>query len=876
MYMSLWSRFRNVFRGDRLRAEIGEELESHLEEARDHGRKTDEVRHAFGSVLRQSEASYDTRVIGWLDSLRADALFGWRQLVKNRVTSAAAILSLGVGIGACTSAFRLIDALLLRPLPVAHAERLYDLSRDEIGFDGKPTTFDGWAYPAFLRMRAAVRDEADLIAVSYASRADLTYRSDEEMEKAYVQYVSPWMFSRFGVRSAAGRVFAEKDEAEAYAVLSHDYWARRFGDDPAVVGRTLRLGERLYEIIGVAQAPFTGTEPGTMTDIFLPAAMNPSATRADSTWHRTLAILKPGANAERVRQKLDVVSLAFERERARGFTDMSRQNIENYLNQTVRLAPAPSGVSDMQHENRRALAALAVLVALVLLIACANVANLMTAQATARGREMALRVSIGAGRARLVQLVLVEGAMLALLAAVVGALFAWWSAPLVVGMMNPPGDPVRLLLPADWRVLGFGLALTCGVVLLFGIGPAARASAVKPATTLKGGDDPHSRRRLMHSLIAVQVAFCFLVLFVTGLFVATFNRLAHQPVGFSAERLLTLDSFAQSGQPYARWDEAAERLRAAPGVEKVALAGWPLLSGVGWNDAISLNGGPPSDDLTYFLSVSPGWLETMRIPLLDGRDFRPEDTYPGVAIVNQTFVKRYFKGENPVGKEVEQAEDEGARFRLRIVGVVRDARYRGIREPIPPVAYVPFHTVKAIRGGTFIVRTATPDPLALAPMLRKAVTQAGLGLRVSNVRTQEEINRALTVRERLLAVLAMFFAGVALLLAGVGLYGVLDYSVLQRRREIGIRVAIGARPGRIARLVTVDVFAMVMAGALGGLVLGAVSVRYIATLFYDVRPSDAGVVAFPALALLGAVLLASLRPLIRAIRIDPVAALRAE
>ena len=259
-------------------------------------------------------------------------------------------------------------------------------------------------------------------------------------------------------------------------------------------------------------------------------------------------------------------------------------------------------------------------------------------------------------------------------------------------MINPPDNPARLYLPADWRVAGFGLALTIGVTLLFGLAPALRASAVQPVSALKGGEDPHSRRRLMHALIAVQVAFCFLVLFVASLFVATFDRLSHQPTGFSAERLLTLDTITQRPQPWAFWDQVAEHLRLTPGVKKVALAGWPLLTS-NWNSFISINGAPPSEVMTDFLSVSPGWLDVMKIPLLEGRDLRPGDKYPDVAIVNQAFEKQYFDGENPVGKSFEKTSDEGARTRFQIVGLAADARYQSIRQPVPPVSYVPFRSV---------------------------------------------------------------------------------------------------------------------------------------------------------------------------------------
>jgi predicted permease len=884
--MSLWSRIVNVLRGDRLSREIDEEFQSHIEEAIEQGRDPAEARRAFGAALRLREESRDVRLIAWLDSLRADAIFGWRQLKKNKVTSAAAILSLALGIGACTGAFRLIDALLLRPLPVAEPEQLYALARQAIGPEGKPLTFDGWAYPAFRLMRAAVKGQAELIAISYSERTDLTYGSDQDMEKAYRQYVSGWMFGSFGLRPALGRLFTEMDDLEPgahpYAVLSYDYWTRRFGQDPKVLGRSFRMDENLYQIVGVAPERFTGTEPGTVTDIFIPTMMHPGVVRSDWTWMRTLARVKPGVPLESLREQLNAISLAFETERAKGFLAFPKQELDNWLKQKVLLEPAAAGVSDLQNDYRRPLVALGVLVVLVLLIACANVANLMTAQAAARAREMALRVSIGAGRRRLVQLVLVESAWIAIFAAALGGVFAWWSAPLVVRMINPPDNPAHLALPADWRVLGFGVALTIGVTLLFGLAPALRASATNPVSALKGGEDPHSRRRLMHALVAVQTAFCFLVLFVAGLFVATFERLSHQSTGFSAERLLTLETVAERPQSPDYWDQVTEHLRSVPGVERVGLASSVLLGGWSWNNFISVNGAPSNGVLAYMLSVSPGWAEAMKIPFIGGRDFRASDKYPGVAIINETFAREYFNSENPIGKSFEMAPGGGPRLRFEVVGLVGDVRYRNIREPILPQAYYPFRSVDAKGAlrpqgfGTFIVRTSSPNPLAMASILRREVPRARPEFRVSNIRTQAEINQAHTVRERLLARLALFFAVVALLLAGVGLYGVLDYSVLQRRREIGIRMALGAPAGHIARRVTVDVFSMVLAGALGGLALGMASVRYIEALLYQVKPTDPGMLALPSLTILAAALMAALPAIIRAVRIDPATVLRAE
>jgi putative ABC transport system permease protein len=592
--MSLWSRITNVFRAGRLICEIDEEFEAHLQEAIEQGRDPAEARRAFGPRLRQREESRDTRVIAWLDSLCADAVFGWRQLRKRKVTSGAAILSLALAIGACTTAFRLIDALLLRTLPVAEPARLYAMVCRGMGPDGTQRTTDSNEYPQFQQMRAALKDQAELIAVSWTERSDLTFGSSQEMEKAYWQYVSGWMFSSLGLRPALGRLFTERDDltpqAHPYAVLSYDYWTRRFGRDVSAVGRTLRMGGDVFQIVGVAPPGFTGTETGTMTDIFMPTMMHEGVTHDDWSWIRTFVCLKPGGARDIVRNKLQAVFNAVQRERAKGFVGWPKRRLENFLEQAILLEPAAAGISGMQKEYRRSLEILGVLVALVLVIGCANVANLLTVQGAARAREMALRVAIGAGRWRLVQMVLVESALLALLATSLGSLFAWWSAPFVVARINPPDNPARLALPTDGRALAFSLAVAIAVTLLLGLLPALRASDVKPANALKGGDDPHSRRRLMHVLIAVQVAFCFLVLFVGGLFVATFDRVSHQALGFSADRLLVLETVSEPSQPTVHWDQAAEHLRSLPGVESVALAGWPLLGGNGSNGFVAVNG----------------------------------------------------------------------------------------------------------------------------------------------------------------------------------------------------------------------------------------------------------------------------------------------
>lgn len=886
--MSHWSRITNVFRSRKLNSELDEEMQSHIDEALEHGRDPEEVRRAFGSRLRAREYSRDVKLVSWIDALRADLLFGTRQLWKNKISSGAAILSLALAIGACTSAFRLIDAVLLRPLPVANPDNLfvvtYQVTNERTG---KVDTGDSFEYPIFRNMRTAIQDNAALLAISYANRQDLTYSSDDEMEKAHRQYVSGSMFRSFGLKPALGRLLTDDDDrkpgAHPYAVISHDYWTRRFGRDPKSIGRTFRMGGHLYEIVGVAEQGFTGTEPGTMTDVFIPTMMNAEAIdNPNWGWFRTWVHFPPNAPKEQIRQTLQSVISSSRREYSKEWVATTPKKVlDDFINAPVNLEPANTGLSGMQKTYRRSLTVLGVLVVLVLLIACANVANLMTAQASSRGREMALRISIGAGRWRLIQLVLLESALIAVIASALGGLFAWWSAPFVVSMLNPPDNPARFILPADLRVLGFAVLLAILVTFLFGLVPALRASAVKPMSTLKGGEDPHSRRRLMNALVAAQVSFCFLVHFLAGLFVSTFDRLAHQPTGFSADRLLILETSAKNKLPYVTWSQVTDQLRSVPGVEAAALAGWPLMGGNAWRMPVWLNGHQPDGNLPYFFSASPGWLDTMRIQLVDGRDFRPEDDHPAVAIVNESFARRYFDGGNPIGKSFEIVRDK-KRVRTQIIGYVKDARYTNMRDPMRETVYVPFNSMEGdgqarpINWATFVVRTTGPDPLTLAPMLRQEIKRARSEMLVSNITTQAELVQRHTLRERLLAMLSMFFAVVALVLASVGLYGVLNYSVLQRRREIGIRMALGAQATDVARRVTAEVFGMLLLGSVAGLAAGIASERYFETLLYQVKGTDLTMLAIPALTIFTAAVLAALPPVIRAVRTDPAMTLRSE
>jgi predicted permease len=878
--MSLWSRIRNAFRGDSLSGEILEEYEAHIADAVADGLQPAEARRQFGRTLGRLEASRDFRIVSWLDSLRGDVVFAWRQLKKNNVTSLAAVLSIGLAMGACTSAFRLIDALLLRPMPVDHPERLFVFSHEiNEPIDGKPLTDDSCAYPMFRQMRALVKDQAELVAISYVSRVDVTYSTAEQIEKANQQYVSGWMFSVFGLRPALGRVFTEDDDktpgAHPLAVLSYDYWQSRFGGDPHIVGRSFRIGNDSYEIIGVAQKPFSGTETGTMVDIFLPTMMvkNNAIARDDYQWFRTFVKLKAGVAPKAVRDRLDLAFRDYLREYAKTFRTVSKEEMKAYLSQRLLLNSATPGVSKLQADYGLSLFVLGVLVMLVLAIACLNVANLTAVNATARSREMALRISIGAGMGRLLQLVLIESALLACAGAAAGGVFAFWSAPYVVRMISSPVAPTQLNLPADWRVLGFCAAITFTVTVVLCLPTAWRVSAIKPISALKG-DTVRSRSRLIHSLTAVQAGFCFLVLFIATLFITSFERLSKQPTGFNSDRVVTLETLTATPLKAVFWEQVADRLRSLPGVESVGLSEWPLMTGESWNNLVSVNGRPNSPVRSYFLSTSSTWREVMRIPLLEGRDFRAGDQVPGSAIVNDAFAKEYFGGGDPIGKSFDMVTFGDSRLSFRVVGRVADARYRDMREPMAPVAYVPF-TSEYLRA-TFIVRTVSENPLTMASRLRREIVRSRADFHVSTLRTQNELIESHTVRERLLAMLALFFAAIALLLAGVGLYGLLNDAVLQRQREIGIRMALGAKPGEVAIRIATQTLVMVLIGVVMGFTFALAGVSYIKSLLYGVQATETWVLATPGAIILILAFIASMPATFSAARIDPARTLRAE
>jgi predicted permease len=891
--MSLWSRVANVFRPGRVQRELDEELRFHVEERTREltaaGMSPEaaarEAARRLGSPLRLREESLDVKLMPWLDSLVRDARLGIRMLRKNAGVTMAALASLSLALGACVAAFALVDALILRQLPVRQPEQLVYLAFPTYAPD-RPEG-DTFNDPLFLHLREASRAHVDLFAMSTQVLRPIVFDgAGGGKEPLRTQFVSGDAFDRLGVAPSLGRLLSASDDrqpgAHPVAVISHAFWLRRFGGDPAMVGRWFALDDRQFQIVGVTERRFTGVEPGRPTDVWLPYAMyNPRAFgNFQFGWFRIFGRLKDPARRGPAAAVLEAAFMNFRRDRV-GSLGPARapEAVERFLRTPLYMRSAANGPSPLRRQFERPLWILAAIAALVLLIAGSNVVNLSLARAAAREREMALRLSIGAGRGRLVQQVLVESALVAAAASALGLAVAAFAAPAVVAMLAPAGDPVHLDLRADWRVLAVAGGLALLTTALFGLAPALRASGVAPVTALKAGDGRAGRRAgFMRWFVAAQVAFGLVVLFAGSLLVLSFARISSLNPGFATSDvlLIALETVprVEPQQQRAALVAVLERLRGVPGVQAVSSAEYSPL-GRAWTHNVRLPGAAIQWLEATMAPVTDGFFETMRIPIVAGRGFVPADLRPetGTAIVvNETFANRYFGRDPALGRTLDARFGENLSAGAHeIVGVAADTRY-DLRKPPAPTIYIPLR----LRGtGTLHVRVAG-DPASIAPRLRDEIRSAAPLLRVASVTPQSAAVAQTLIRERLLALLSGFFAVTGLVLAAVGLYGILSYAVAQRTREIGIRVALGARRSRVVWLVLADTARTIVPGAAVGVAAGLYSSRFLETLLFEVTPFAFWSLAVPLTTLLTTALIASAVPALRAARVDPAVALRHE
>jgi predicted permease len=871
-------------------------------------------------LLRRSTSAFWDAL--WLqprrleDEMFQDLRFGLRMMLKSRAVTIVAVLSLSLGIGANTAIFSLVDAVLLKTLPVKEPERLV-LFRWHSGprrvmptisgeFDRDPATgvqtSTSFSYLTFERLREGNQTLAGVLA--FTDVGQMNVNVDGEPEVASGQLVSGGYYAGLGVRTVVGRgITGDDDRAAAapVAVISHRYWQKRFGLDPAVVGKTINVNNTPVTIIGVTPNEFRGTlQVGSNPDLSLPLALEPqviAGRRAEPWlskpwiwWLQIMGRLKPGVSVEQAHADLEVT---FQRAALEGYQAMPANWKGSELADTPRfnLTSGSQGLTGSRENFGRSLQILMVIVGLTLLVACANVANLLLARAAARQREMAVRLAVGASRLRLIRQLLTESALLAFIGGALGSLLAYWGKDALLALQPWGGGTLLLDLKLDLRVFGFTAAVSALTGILFGLAPALRATRVELNAQLKNGAGTGggSRSTIGKGLVVTQVSLSLVLLAGAGLFVRTLRNLQNVEIGYNRENMLLFRADPQmsghKGEQIANvYQQMLERIRAIPGVRQVSFSHEPPLIG-GFRDRIftvlGRAGRSNQSDVLRVLLVEAKFFETIEIPLLLGRSLTERDNASALkaAIVNQAFARRFFPDENPIGNRLFVGQDSNpqnipADRLIEIVGVVRDAKYYSQREGITPVIFLPA-VQNPMESMAFAVR-ATGDPLAMIPAIREAVRQIDRNLPLSEITTVNTLAEERLVQERLFAYLTTFFGLLALLLAGIGLYGVMAYSVTQRTREIGVRMALGARAADVLRLFIRQGMAIVAIGVAIGLGGAVALTRLVSSWLFDVSPTDPVTFACVALLLSLIALVACWLPARRAAKVDPVRALRHE
>jgi predicted permease len=818
-----------------------------------------------------------------------DFRFAIRMLRKNPGFTAVAALTLALGIGANTAIFTLMDAVMLKNLPVKQPEQLIEL----LTGSGDPGAkiYNSFSWHAFQHWRERNQSLSGLIASSNSRFYCVVEGAPPE--RVAGQYVTGDFFSMLGVSSVIGRMIAPDDDRfgapNAVAVISDGYWARRFGRDVSAVGKRIVVEDVPLTIVGVAPAEFFGLQVGSRVDLWAPLATEPLMRRTSWTsssgykWLQLVGRIKPGVSLDQARADLELLfrPAVIEPEQALQITPETRRMV---LNWKLRVEPAGAGLSQLRRQFSKPLTVLMVVVGMVLLIACANLANLLLARAASRQREIAVRLALGAGRARLIRQLLTESLLLALIGAAAGVLMAGAGTQYLLKLLATGRTSVLLDAQPDARALIFTGLLSVLTAMLFGLAPALRASGTDLIPALKEGgrglEFGGSRQRLSRGLIVAQVALSLVLLVGAGLFLRTLRNLHSIDLGFERENalLVALDP-SHSGYTQNQTRDLflglLERLQAIPGVRSASLSWNPPVAGGGSSRTVSVEGrapGPEASREIYLNWVAPRYFETLGVPLIAGRDFGFHDTAetPKVVILNQTMARVFFGDANPIGHRI-KVENNDIR---EVVGVVGDSHYLEIREKIAPTLYL--NTFQSPETGSeFAIRTAG-NPNALIPAVRREIENQAKGIAITNVRTLANQVDAWIARERLIALLSSCFGGLALFIAAVGLYGVLSYTVARRTQEIGVRMALGAQSRDVVAMILKEVVWLVCLGLAFGLPLALFLSRFVADLLYGLTPTDPITIAAGALVMMIVALLAGYIPARRASRVDPMVALRCE
>ncbi|HEX5475155.1 MAG TPA: ABC transporter permease [Vicinamibacterales bacterium] len=891
-----WTRFfRRRYWDDERARELDAYLQIETDDNVARGMPPAEARAAaqrrLGNATRVREEIYEMNTLTWLEQRYHDLRYGARVLARNPTFAAVAILTLALGTGANTAMFQVMNAVWLRPLPVERPEQLVsvELVPHKGGRSGSRTgRYSVLSVPEWeqIRTRQHVFSSAAVWGTAFFNIA-----RGGPMQLVEGIWASGAFFDTVGVQAWRGRLLTPADDRRGCGspgvVLSYAFWQRQFGGEP-VIGRPMSLDGHPVEILGITPPAFTGIEVGRSFDVAAPLCAvpllegPPDPYTTSTLWFLdAIGRLAPGMSVQQASARLGALSPAIYHATLPATYDA--EDRQGYLALTLTAVPAGTGVSTLRDAYQTPVWILLGITGLVLLIACANLANLMLARATTRVREISVRLAIGASRRRIVEQLVAESLLVAVLGTAAGLLVARWSSAALVALIARGGTALSLDVAFDARVFGFAIGIAVLACLIFGLTPALRATAVDPGTAMKvgarGTTEAAGRFTLRSSLVVVQVALSLVLVVGALLFARTARNLATQPMGFQPRHVLVaaldLTPANVPADPSAMFHERLlSRIRALPGVEAAAEVSVLPIDGSGWNDRVVVDG-REAQTLPMFNAITPGYFDVMQTPIAIGRDFQRADAIgPLAAIVNETFARRYLGSGDPLGRTFDVVTPVGTpRPRYTIVGVVKDSKYSSLRQPLLPIAYLDMDQRPADDSSPHLmVRSGLALPAITGEITR---TMAKANPEISlRYRTMESVIDAGLSRERLMAILSGVFGGLAALIAMLGLYGVMSYAVARRRVEIGIRMALGAEAASVLRMVLRQAGALLAAGLLIGGVLAIAAARTAASLLYGIQPWDPLTLgaSMAGLAIVGA--LATWLPARRASHVDPTVALR--
>jgi predicted permease len=890
--------FLGIFRRRKHESETNDEIQFHLEKEVElniaRGMAPEEARRqaliAFGGVQQTREAVREVHRLRFFDVLLQDLRYALRMLRKNPMFTVITLGVLMIGIGANTAIFSVIDVVLIKMLPVKNPQELVSLSyRDSRGRE-----FEWFSYPVFQH----IRDRNEVFAGVIASETGIRKqqisfngpRANTEAETANIKLISGTYFPVLGVSAVFGRTLTTDDDkvsgASPVAVISYGYWKRRLGLDPAVLGRTFTVQQSVFTIVGVAPPEFFGESVGESPDIWLPLSMQGQLDNEENlnapniSWLEMIARLKPDVSPQKAAASMSVLLQQINREL------MGPK--EGSVKTSVELKSASKGLDALRQRFSQPLRILMGVVALVLLVACISVASLLAARATARHKEIAVRATLGASSRRLLQQLLTESTLLAIMGGALGLLFMWWMNHLLPALLFDRDTLLNLEL--NRRVLAFSLLVSLVTGILFGLAPALQVLRPNLAYSLK--DDRAGSRRLRFGLrrilVVAQVALSILLLVVAGLLVRSLQKLKDVDLGFNKENLLLVRLAPGSDlgpqKLKAVYQDVLEKVGALPAVKSCSLSLSSFADGDMSLGPIVVEGYAPraGEDATLHATIiSPGFLGTMGIPLLEGRDFRPQDnsTVPGVAIVNETFAHYYFGNASPLGKHLAMGRLD--RRPLKIIGVARDAKYGGLKEHTSRFYYTSLFQQDEWLAAVRLLEVRTlADPAAVASEVRDKIGSISSSLRVDEIKTMTAQVADSMRQQSMLAELSSSFGLFALLLACVGLYGLMSYVVTCRTNEIGIRMALGAERAHVLWMMLREGFLLALIGVGIGvpaaLAAGKLASSLISGLLFQVQAGDPQVIAASAVVMILVALVAGYLPARRAAKTDPLQAIRYE